>query len=87
MVRRWSADLPPIALLRQLDLTGFRSKQGRPFAAGVRLSDDLRPEFDFGQASGAEGEASPDFAGQEPLGACPKCGSRVYEHGVTYSCE
>ena len=67
-------------------LTGFRSKQGRPFAAVVRLGEDLRPEFDFGQ-SGGEGEAAPDFSAQETLGACPKCGSRVFEHGMTYTCE
>jgi len=32
------------------------------------------------------GEA-PDFSGQQSLGACPKCGSRVFEHGVAYVCE
>jgi len=66
-------------------LTGFRSKQGRPFSAGIRLTDELRLEFDFGQ--GAEDEAPPDFSAQEPLGKCPKCGSRVFEHGVAYVCE
>jgi DNA topoisomerase III len=66
-------------------LTGFRSKQGRPFAAGIRLNDELRLEFDFGQ--GAEDEAPPDFSAQQPLGKCPKCGSRVFEHGVAYVCE
>jgi DNA topoisomerase-3 len=66
-------------------LTGFRSKQGRPFSAGIRLTDELRLEFDFGQ--GAEDEAPPDFSAQEPLGKCPKCGSRVFEHGVAYVCD
>ena len=66
-------------------LTGFRSKQGRPFAAGIRLSDELRLEFDFGQ--GASDEEAPDFSQQEPLGACPKCSARVFEHGVAYVCE
>jgi DNA topoisomerase-3 len=68
-------------------LTGFRSKQGRPFSAGIRLTDDLRTEFDFGQGAAGEGEEAPDFSGQEPLGACPKCGARVFEHGVAYVCE
>jgi DNA topoisomerase-3 len=68
-------------------LTGFRSKQGRPFAAVVRLTDELRPEFDFGQGGAGEGEQAPDFSSQEPLGACPKCSSRVFEHGMTYTCE
>ena len=66
-------------------LTGFRSKQGRPFSAGIRLTDELRLEFDFGQ--GAEDETPPDFSAQESLGSCPKCGARVFEHGVAYVCE
>ncbi|HYR35425.1 MAG TPA: DNA topoisomerase III [Burkholderiales bacterium] len=66
-------------------LTGFRSRMGKPFAAVVRLSDDLRPEFDFGQS--AESEEAPDFSGQEPLGGCPKDGGRVFEHGMAYVCE
>jgi DNA topoisomerase-3 len=67
-------------------LTGFRSRQGKPFSAVLRLTDELKVEFDFGQASG-EGEEAPDFSGQEPLGACPKCGARVFEHGMAYTCE
>jgi DNA topoisomerase-3 len=67
-------------------LNGFRSKQGRPFSAGIRLTNELRLEFDFGQGiAGAEGEV--DFSGQQSLGACPKCGARVFEHGVAYVCE
>jgi len=69
-------------------LTGFRSRMGKPFSAALRLNAELRPEFDFGQASAAgEGEAAPDFSSQESLGACPKCGARVFEHGVAYVCE
>ena len=69
-------------------LTGFRSRMGKPFSAALKLNDDLRPEFDFGQggASG-EGAPAPDFSAQESLGACPKCGARVFEHGVAYVCE
>jgi DNA topoisomerase-3 len=66
-------------------LTGFRSKQGRPFAAGIRLTDELRLEFDFGQSSADEEPV--DFSGHEALGQCPKCGERVFEHGVAYVCE
>jgi DNA topoisomerase-3 len=65
-------------------LTGFRSRMGKPFAAVVRLSDELRAEFDFGQD---KDEAPVDFSGQEPLGKCPKCESRVFEHGMAYTCE
>jgi DNA topoisomerase-3 len=67
-------------------LTGFRSRMGRSFSAGVRLTDDFRTEFDFGQARD-DSEEAPDFSSQESLGACPKCGARVFEHGVSYVCE
>jgi DNA topoisomerase-3 len=69
-------------------LTGFRSRIGKPFAAGIRLSNDLRLEFDFGRGAGsADGEDAPDFSAQEPLGTCPKCRARVFEHGAAYVCE
>jgi DNA topoisomerase-3 len=68
-------------------LAGFRSRMGRPFAAGVRLTDDLRVEFDFGQLRAEDEQAAPDFSGQDPLGACPKCGAHVFEHGAVYLCE
>jgi len=88
--REWSPDEVAELITKRFigPLTGFRSKQGRPFTAGLRLTDDLRLEFDFGQRSAAgEGEEAPDFSTQEPLGPCPKCGARVFEHGVTYTCE
>jgi DNA topoisomerase-3 len=69
-------------------LTGFRSRIGKPFAAGIRLSPELRTEFDFGQpGSSAAGDAPPDFSAQTRLGACPKCGAGVYEHGISFVCE
>lgn len=69
-------------------LTGFRSKMGRLFNAEIRLNDDKQPEFDFGQPKEGEGEAEAvDFSGQESLGACPKCGAGVFEHGLSYVCE
>ncbi len=68
-------------------LTGFRNKMGRPFSALIKLHDANQPEFDFGQ-SNAEGADEPvDFSGQEPIGACPKCQARVFEHGMAYVCE
>lgn len=87
--REWSPDEVAELIQKRVvgPLTGFRSKQGRPFAAVVRLNDELRPEFDFGQASSLEGEEAPDFSSQEPLGPCPKCGARVFEHGMAYTCE
>ena len=67
-------------------LTGFRNRMGRLFNAEVQLNDDKLPEFDFGQPREGETEA-PDFSGQQSLGACPKCGAGVYEHGMAYVCE
>jgi len=68
-------------------LQGFRSKMGRAFAAMIKLNGEHMPEFDFGNADG-EGEAEEvDFSGQEPLGPCPKCHARVFEHGMAYVCE
>jgi DNA topoisomerase-3 len=86
--REWSPDeLAELFSKRFVGpLTGFRSKQGRPFSAGIRLTDDLRLEFDFGQGAAGE-EESVDFSGHEALGQCPKCGARVFEHGVAYVCE
>jgi len=85
------------ALLRDKQigpLEGFRSKAGWPFTAEIRLVRDdeianWKLEFDFGDdAKQAEGEGEPvDFSAQTPLGACPKCKSRVYEHGSNYVCE
>ncbi|MEW5709208.1 MAG: DNA topoisomerase III [Pseudomonadota bacterium] len=68
-------------------LTGFRSRMGRPFSAVLRLTDDLRTEFDFGQSSAEGDEEEADFSGQEPVGPCPKCGARVYEVAAAYLCE
>jgi len=86
--REWSTDeVAELITKRKVGpLTGFRSRMGKPFAAVVKLTDELRPEFDFGQAGG-EGEEAPDFSGQEPLGACPKDSGRVFEHGMAYVCE
>ena len=68
-------------------LQGFRSRMGKPFNAVLRLSPEFKTEFDFGQ-NGAEADAVPvDFSAQQPLGACPKCGARVFSHGVAYLCE
>jgi DNA topoisomerase-3 len=70
-------------------LQGFRSKMGRPFAAVIKLTPELKPEFDFGQdRTEADGTvAEVDFTGQEPLGKCPKCGQRVFDMPMAYCCE
>jgi DNA topoisomerase-3 len=73
-------------------LDGFRSKAGWPFTAEMVIKYDedaknYKLEFDFGDDKAAEesGELI-DFGGQESLGACPKCGGAVYEHGKNYVC-
>lgn len=70
-------------------IQGFRSKMGKPFAAVIKLNPDLKPEFDFGPGSGgADGQAEAiDFSNQEPMGICPKCGAKVFEHNMSYLCE
>lgn len=70
-------------------LTGFRNKMGRPFNAIIKLNAENQPEFDFGTgASGDEGGGEEvDFSAQQSLGACPKCGAQVFEHGMAYVCE
>ncbi len=61
---------------------------GKPFSAGIRLNNELKIEFDYGQVRLEEEAANPpDFTHQESLGACPKCGSRVFEYGSVYVCE
>src|SRR5688572_18534897 len=86
--REWSPDEVAELITKRVigPLSGFRSRMGKPFSAVMRLTDELRLEFDFGQASG-EGEEAPDFSAQEPIGACPKCAARVFEHGMAYTCE
>jgi DNA topoisomerase-3 len=69
-------------------LQGFRSKMGRPFAAILKLaSPDWKLEFDFGQSDIGDDEEPVDFSGQETVGGCPRCGARVFEHGMSYVCE
>jgi DNA topoisomerase III len=70
-------------------LHGFRSKMGRPFSAILKLVEpDWKMEFDFGQSdAGGDSDEVIDFSAAEPVGACPRCQSRVYEHGMSYVCE
>lgn len=70
-------------------LQGFRSKQGFPFAAVMKLSPEGEAKFDFGNDQKDEENAAPvDFTGKEPLGQCPKCKEgRVFENGMNYVCE
>jgi DNA topoisomerase-3 len=69
-------------------LQGFRSKQGFPFAALIKMDGEFKPQFDFGNEP-KEGESSEpvDFTGKESLGKCPSCGGNVYDSGMNYVCE
>ena len=66
-------------------LDGFRSKMGRAFSAELKLSDEHKVEFDFGNDDDDEEEV--DFSEQESIGECPKCKGPVYEHGRAFVCE
>ncbi len=73
-------------------LEGFRSKAGWPFTAEIALKyneeeKNWKLEFDFGNDDESETGELVDFSGKESLGACPKCGGAVYEHGKNYVCE
>ena len=87
--RQWEPEEMDELLTKRVigPLQGFRSKMGRPFAAMIKLKDDHMPEFDFGQSDADADAEEVDFSTQESLGACPKCGGGVYEHGMAYVCE
>jgi len=74
-------------------LDGFRSKAGWPFVAEMVIKFDeeaknYKLEFDFGDdKAGEEDGEIIDFSAQTALGACPKCGGNVFEHGKNYVCE
>jgi DNA topoisomerase-3 len=74
-------------------LDGFRSKAGWPFSAEMVIKFDeetknYKLEFDFGDDKNADGTGEiVDFSTQTSLGACPKCGSAVFEYGKNYVCE
>ncbi len=74
-------------------LEGFRSKAGWPFTAEMVIkfdeeSKNYKLEFDFGDdKKGEESGELIDFSAQTSLGACPKCGASVFEHGKSYVCE
>ncbi|SCY09304.1 DNA topoisomerase III [Nitrosospira sp. Nsp13] len=67
-------------------LQGFRSKMGRLFNANIKLTDEFEMKFDFG-SDNEEGTEIIDFSGQESLGKCPRCGGRVFDHSMSYTCE
>jgi DNA topoisomerase-3 len=68
-------------------LQGFRSKQGKPFTAAIKLSDKHKVEFVFDDsASGADGQPL-DLSKEEPIGIYPVDGTKVYETLTSYVSE
>ncbi len=64
-------------------LEGFRSKMGRPFAAVVKLDDDKKQTFDFGD----DKVEQVDFSQAPVLGPCPVCKTgTVHDTPNAYMC-
>src|SRR5437660_4880959 len=68
-------------------LEGFRSKMGRKFNATVKLNEDFKPAFDFGE-NGHDQPITIDTEKHEALGLCPICQKgQVYVLDRAYACE
>jgi DNA topoisomerase-3 len=68
-------------------LGGFRSKMGRAFEATVKLGEDKKPQFDFGE-NGLNGEIQIDKSKHEAIGLCPVCHKgQVFATERVYVCE
>jgi DNA topoisomerase III len=68
-------------------LRGFRSKMGRAFEATVKLGEDKKPQFDFGE-NGLNGEIQIDKSKHGAIGLCPVCHKgQVFAAERVYVCE
>jgi len=68
-------------------LRGFRSKMGRAFEAIVKLGEDKKPQFDFGESGNGAPEKI-DASRHESIGICPACNQgHVFEVENAYICE
>lgn len=66
-------------------LEGFRSKLGRPFSAIVKLDEEAKQTFDFGDS--ADSVASLNFAELPSIGSCPSCKSgTIHDSGTAWIC-
>jgi DNA topoisomerase-3 len=75
-------------------LSKFISKKGRPFSAYLVVGPEGKVSFEFEKREKKKSTAKSkapavklDFTGQESLGACPKCGGKVFESEADYLCE
>ena len=68
-------------------LEGFRSKMGRKFNAPVKLGEDFKQQFDFGE-NGAGGPLTIDASRHEVIGVCPICKEgKIYDLENAFVCE
>lgn len=69
-------------------LEGFRSKQGRPFTAELKLDENHEPKFAFAnEEEPLDPEAQREaLANAEVIGPCPKCGDAVVVWQNGYRC-
>jgi DNA topoisomerase III len=68
-------------------LEGFRSKMGRRFNATVKLGEDFKQEFDFGEGGNGAPEKV-DASRHQAIGICPVCHEgQVFELENAYICE
>ena len=68
-------------------LEGFRSKMGRKFNAPVKLGEDFKQQFDFGE-NGNGGPLAIDTTRHQAIGTCPVCKEgQVYELENAFACE
>ena len=68
-------------------LEGFRSKMGRKFNAPVKLGEDFKQQFDFGE-NGNGGPLTIDKDRHEAIGVCPVCHKgKVYALENAFVCE
>src|SRR6202171_1183545 len=68
-------------------LEGFRSKVGRKFSATVKLNEEFKPAFDFGE-NGHDQPVKIDTDKHEALGLCPICQKgQIYVLDRAYACE
>src|SRR5438477_10688317 len=67
-------------------LEGFRSKMGRKFNAPVKLGEDFKQQFDFGENGGADQQkVVPGL--HEVLGLCPICHKgKIYVLDRAFAC-
>ncbi|MBO7521218.1 MAG: topoisomerase C-terminal repeat-containing protein, partial [Opitutales bacterium] len=73
-------------------LDGFKSKQGKPYSAFLKLDDEFKVKFQFGTATSENAEHSrglklEDLSGAEEICKCPKCkGGMLLETTSQYVC-